>query len=173
VLERAKAWVTFANVTALLALVFAMAGGAVALTGDRGPTDAYEGTQTGGFVEIGSNANAALASVNVPAGTYVVQAGAWHHTVSVNGNPDQAICYAVSADNKVVNGRSQFDVPPPNQFTNANHHTFSGTLSVSTPGPVTLRCSAFPLSVSDPADDVQAGFGDLLLIRVGSLTTNP
>ncbi|MGK4277393.1 hypothetical protein, partial [Escherichia coli] len=88
------------------------------------------------------------------------------------GNPDQALCTADSADNHGVNGRSQFVVPPAGAFTNANHHQFFGTLRVTTAGPVALHCSAFPNGL-DPADSVQAAFGDLVLIRVGSLTTNP
>jgi hypothetical protein len=124
------------------------------------------------MVAIGSNANTALASVSVPVGAYVVQGSAWINTATINGNPDQALCTAYSADNHAVNGRSQFTVSPVGQFTNANHHEFFGTLGVSTAGPVTLRCSAFPISMGDPADDVQAGFADLVLIRVGSLTTN-
>jgi hypothetical protein len=141
--------------------------------GDPGPSDAYEGTQSGGFVQIGSSANATLASVSVPAGAYVVLGGAWILTSAINGNPDQALCTAFSPDNVGVNGRSQFTVSPVGQFTNANHHEFFGTLRVPTAGAVTLHCSAFPVSGGDPADNVQAAFGDLVLIRVGSLTTNP
>jgi hypothetical protein len=141
--------------------------------GDAGPSDAYEGTQSGGFVQIGSNANAVLASVNVPVGAYVVQGSAWIYTVTINGSTDQALCTAYSADNHGVNGRSQFTVSPAGQFTNESHHEFFGTLRVSTAGPVTLHCSAFPVSMVDPADSVQAAFGDVVLIRVGSLTTNP
>jgi hypothetical protein len=141
--------------------------------GDPGPSDAYEGAQSGGFVAIGSSANTTLASVSVPAGAYVVQGSAWILTSAINGNPDQALCTAFSPDNLGVNGRSQFTVSPAGQFTNANHHEFIGTLRVSTAGLVTLHCSAFPVSGGDPADNVQAAFGDVVLIRVGSLTTNP
>jgi hypothetical protein len=105
--------------------------------GDTGPSDAYEGTQSGGFVAIGSNANTALASVNVPVGASIVQGSAWIKTATINGNPDEALCTAYSADNQAVNGRSQFVVPPSGQFTNPNHHEFFGTLRVSIAGPVT------------------------------------
>jgi len=147
--------------------------GATGPKGDAGPSDAYEGTQSGGFVPIGSSANASLASVTVPVGAYVVQGSAWIYTQAINGDPDQAICTAFSADNHGVNGRSQFTVSPANQFTNESHHEFSGTLRVTTAGPVTLHCSAFPVSGLDVADNIQAAFGDVVLTRVGSLTTNP
>jgi hypothetical protein len=104
---------------------------------------------------------------------YLVQGSAWIYTAAINGNPDQAICTAYSADNHGVNGRSQFTVSPAGQFRNENHHEFFGTLRASVAGPVTLHCSAFPTSGPDPADNVQAAFGDLVLVRLGSLTTNP
>ena len=131
-----------------------------------GPGNALFATQSGLATLANPAAQAKLATVSLPAGSYTFSAQAFAFQQGPNGSADQVMCSIRTGTNVIAALPTQTTIEP------SSNLIIVGATTLEAPATVDLNCS----QITPPpgyADTLGIIGGRLLATRVGKLTTAP
>lgn len=140
--------------------------GAPGPQGVPGPSNAYYAVQTGNATLAADGAQAAVATVSLPAGSYTFSSQSYVFRSSSSGDSDQVICYLLSGGTVLGGYPSQISPEPTADLA------FFAAATLPAAATVQLTCRQI-LQPPDTADTLVIIGSRVLATRVNELTQAP